>query len=59
MISSPDRCPSALGGAQQDSDCAVCLTEGGWHISIIKGGSWGQKETHLHVKHKYGTHTQL
>lgn len=45
MISSPNRCPSALGGTQQDCNCAFCLTEGGRHVSIIKRGSWGYTET--------------
>lgn len=41
MISSPDRCSSPLGRAQQYSNCALCLTQWGRHVSIIKCGSWG------------------
>ena len=52
MISSPDRCPSALGGAQQDSNGALCLAEGGRHVSVIERGSWGRTETNTCVCQK-------
>lgn len=47
MVSSPNRCSSALGGAQQDSNCALGLTQRRRHVSIIKCGRCGHKTQKL------------
>lgn len=43
VTSLPDRCSSALGRAQQHRNRALCLTQGGRHVSIIKRWSCGDK----------------